>query len=120
MNKFLSVKAMADRYGVSPSTIWRWTQKDRLPKPVHFDDSEHVWSVGAVSGAYDIETVALHEIGHIVGLAHSSVSGAVMAPTVSSNFTKRALTQDDIDGFLELYPEGGEDFYVIGSSVAIF
>ena len=75
-----------------------------LPKPVHFDDSEHVWSIGAAANAFDIETVALHEIGHIVGLAHSSVSNAVMAPTVSPNFTKRALTQDDIDGFRRLYP----------------
>ena len=75
-----------------------------LPKPVHFDDSEHVWSVGAATNAFDIETVALHEFGHIVGLAHSSVANAVMAPTVSSNFTKRALTQDDIDGFRALYP----------------
>ncbi|MFC5379375.1 matrixin family metalloprotease [Aquipuribacter nitratireducens] len=75
-----------------------------LPKPVHFDDTEHTWSVGAVSGAFDIETVALHELGHIVGLAHSSVAGAVMAPTVSANFTKRALTQDDVDGFRRLYP----------------
>ncbi|TLM74526.1 matrixin family metalloprotease [Pseudarthrobacter sp. NamB4] len=75
-----------------------------LPKPVHFDDSEHVWSVGAAPSAFDIETVALHEFGHIVGLAHSSVANAVMAPTVSSNFTKRALTQDDIDGFRALYP----------------
>ena len=75
-----------------------------LPKPVHFDDSEHVWSVGAVANAFDIETVALHELGHIVGLAHSSVAGSVMAPTVSSNFTKRVLTQDDLDGFRSLYP----------------
>jgi hypothetical protein len=75
-----------------------------LPKPVHFDDPEHVWSVGAVAGAFDIETVALHELGHIVGLAHSSVAGAVMAPTVSANFTKRALTDDDISGFRALYP----------------
>ncbi|WP_411374066.1 matrixin family metalloprotease [Arthrobacter sp. MPF02] len=79
-----------------------------LPKPVHFDDSEHVWSVGAVASAFDIETVALHEFGHIVGLAHSSVANAVMAPTVSANFTKRALTQDDIDGFRGLYPRAPE------------
>ena len=92
-----------------------------LPKPVHFDDSEHLWSVGAVAGAFDIETVALHEIGHIVGLAHSSVPGAVMAPTVASNSTKRALTQDDIDGFLSLYPAAASDvdYYVVGSAVVV-
>jgi Matrixin/Putative peptidoglycan binding domain len=74
-----------------------------LPKPVHFDDSEHVWAVGAVADAFDVETVALHELGHIVGLGHSNVPAAVMLPTVSPDFTKRTLTRDDVDGFTALY-----------------
>lgn len=74
-----------------------------LPKPVHFDDTEHTWSIGAVPGAFDVETVALHEIGHILGLAHSSVPGAVMLPSVSSNFAQRTLTEDDIEGVQALY-----------------
>ena len=78
-----------------------------LPKPVHFDDSEHTWNIGAAPNTFDVETVALHEFGHILGLAHSNVAGAVMFPTVSSNFTKRALTQDDIDGVRSLYPGCG-------------
>ena len=75
-----------------------------LPKPVHFDDTEHTWNIGAAPNTFDVETVALHELGHILGLAHSNVAGSVMFPTVSSNFTKRALTQDDIDGVRSLYP----------------
>ncbi len=77
---------------------------DSLPKPLHFDDSEHAWSVGAVPGAFDIETVALHEMGHILGLQHSDVPGSVMFPTVDDNFTKRALTADDLSGIRQLYP----------------
>jgi hypothetical protein len=71
---------------------------------VHFDDSNHVSSMGAASNAFDIEAVALHALGHIVDLARSGVPGAVMLPTVSPNFTKQALTQDDIDGFDAIYP----------------
>jgi protease II len=74
-----------------------------LPKPVHFDDQEHAWRIGAVANAFDVETVALHEIGHILGLAHSSVAGSVMFASVSSNFTKRVLTADDISGVQALY-----------------
>ncbi|MGW2050294.1 matrixin family metalloprotease [Streptomyces sp. NPDC001858] len=74
-----------------------------LPKPVHFDDTEHMWSIGAAVGAFDVETVALHELGHILGLGHSSVAGAVMAPSVGPNSTKTTLTQDDIDGVRNLY-----------------
>ncbi|MGW3353724.1 RICIN domain-containing protein [Nonomuraea rubra] len=81
-----------------------------LPRPIHFDDQENTWSVGAASGAYDVETVALHEIGHILGLQHSAVPGAVMFPTVSSNTTLRALTADDIEGARRLYPIRGPVF----------
>jgi Matrixin/Ricin-type beta-trefoil lectin domain-like/Putative peptidoglycan binding domain len=85
-----------------------------LPKPVHFDDTEHLWSIGAVPGAFDVQTVALHELGHILGLAHSSVFDAVMLPTIGSNLTKRALTQDDIRGVQTLYrpPLGTAAFIV--------
>jgi predicted Zn-dependent protease len=75
-----------------------------LPKPVHFDDSEHQWVVGTAAGSFDVETVGLHELGHILGLQHSDVAGSVMFPTVSSNSTKRALTADDLGGIRELYP----------------
>ena len=35
-----------------------------LPRPCHFDDQEHTWCIGALANQFDIETVALHEIGH--------------------------------------------------------
>lgn len=77
------------------------------PLPIHFDDSEHTWSTTPTSGAgaYDVETVALHEIGHILGLEHSSVSSAVMWPFVSADAQRRSLSQDDIDGFNFLYKD---------------
>jgi hypothetical protein len=78
---------------------------NNLPRPLHFDDSEHAWVRGAVVGSYDIETVALHEIGHLLGLLHSSVAGSVMFASVSSDFTRHALTNDDLSGIRELYPE---------------
>jgi hypothetical protein len=74
------------------------------PTPVHFDDQEHAWADGAVASSFDIETVALHEIGHVLGLQHTTVSGSVMFPSVSSNFTLRALQADDNAGIRALYP----------------
>jgi len=81
-----------------------------LPRPLHFDDQEHAWTVGAAANSYDIETVALHEIGHILGLQHSSIAGAVMFPTVSANATKRVLDADDIEGIRRQYPIRGPIF----------
>lgn len=75
------------------------------PKPVHFDDTEHTWSIGAAADCFDVETVALHEFGHILGLGHSSVGGAVMIPSVAPNMTKRDLAQDDVNGALTLYAD---------------
>ncbi|KAJ9660465.1 hypothetical protein H2198_002583 [Neophaeococcomyces mojaviensis] len=74
------------------------------PLPLHFDDSENIWVDGAVAGAFDIETVALHEIGHCLGLLHSNVPGAVMFPTVSDGFLLRSLQRDDRRGIRRLYP----------------
>ncbi|HKQ74079.1 MAG TPA: RICIN domain-containing protein [Blastocatellia bacterium] len=81
-----------------------------LPRPLHFDDQEHAWCIGAVANQFDVETIALHEIGHLLGLAHSSVAGAVMFPTVSANSTNRVLSPDDHEGILHLYPIRGPVF----------
>lgn len=81
-----------------------------LPRPFHFDDQEHTWCIGSVSGQYDIETIALHEIGHILGLDHSTVSGAVMFKSVSANSTNRVLAPDDLEGIRKLYPLRGPIF----------
>ena len=58
---------------------------------------------GCVSGAY-IEDVGAHELGHALGLSHSSVSEATMNSsygTCSKN--QRTLASDDIAGAKKLY-----------------
>lgn len=67
----------------------------------HYDADER-WAIGAVRNAMDLETVAVHEIGHLLGLGHSSVPDAIMFPTITSGVTKR-LHQDDIQGIRALY-----------------
>lgn len=67
----------------------------------HFDDAE-TWSLTGTGGTFDTETVALHEIGHLLGLDHSSVVGSVMFPSYGG--VRRSLTQDDLDGVRQLYP----------------
>jgi hypothetical protein len=67
----------------------------------HFDEAE-TWSLTGAGATFDVETVALHEIGHLLGLDHSSVVGSVMFPSYGG--VRRALTQDDIDGIRRLYP----------------
>ncbi|KAJ0673065.1 putative matrilysin [Helianthus annuus] len=67
----------------------------------HYDADER-WVVGAVPTAYDVETLALHEIGHLLGLGHSQFSNAIMWATFSPGVTK-GLNSDDIRGIRALY-----------------
>ncbi len=76
--------------------------------PVEFDmeiSSKPSWSVASPtpSSAYDLDTTVLHELGHALGLDHSSDGSAVMFDTASRGESKRVLTPDDIAGMRALY-----------------
>jgi len=66
----------------------------------HFDEAES-WSVALPVTGIDLPTVALHELGHGLGLAHSNVSSAVMYAYYGG--ARRDLTQDDIQGIQSIY-----------------
>lgn len=68
----------------------------------HLDADEH-WCIGPlVAGCMDLGSVALHEIGHLLGLEHSSVKDAIMYPSISDGMAKD-LHGDDIQGINALY-----------------
>jgi hypothetical protein len=66
----------------------------------HFDEFEN-WTVDTPPTGIDLATVALHELGHGLGLRHSSVPSAVMF--ASYDGARRELTRDDIDGIRAIY-----------------
>ncbi|KAK3204187.1 hypothetical protein Dsin_018233 [Dipteronia sinensis] len=68
---------------------------------LHYDADEK-WVNGAVPGGADLMTVGLHELGHVLGLAHSTVEAAIMYPIVPIGHTK-GLNADDIQGIQALY-----------------
>lgn len=56
------------------------------------------------SGEYDIDGIMVHEVGHVIGIGHSNVSGATMYPTVAAcNFNNRTLESDDLAAKNDLY-----------------
>jgi len=91
-----------------------------------FFNSSFQWSVAASGEAnrFDLQSIALHEIGHLSGLGHSALgetelrdgggrrvleAEAVMFPIAftAGSVAGRTLKADDIAGISDLYPDGG-------------
>lgn len=69
-------------------------------------NTAHAWaSLGeSCSGEFYIEGVMVHEVGHLLGIGHSNVSGATMFPSVSScNNGPASIEADDRNAVNDLY-----------------
>ncbi|CAK9308930.1 unnamed protein product [Citrullus colocynthis] len=67
----------------------------------HFN-ADQSFSVQVRYDKYHVRTVALHELGHCLGLGHSNSEDAIMFPSIPPNFSK-GLDMDDVNGLWELY-----------------
>jgi hypothetical protein len=90
-----------------------------------FFNSAFNWSTAGAANRYDVESIAVHEIGHLSGLGHSALgeteltangrrviaAESVMFPLAFSAGTTagRTLRADDIAGISDIYPDGGFD-----------
>jgi hypothetical protein len=73
---------------------------------VYTNTAHQFYSSGepACSGEYDINGIMVHEVGHVIGIGHSNVSGATMYPSVSAcNAANRTLEADDRAARDDLY-----------------
>jgi hypothetical protein len=75
---------------------------------IYFNAVDFQWSVDDTTPAtaLDVQSVAVHEEGHCLGLDHQS-SGTVMAQQVSPGLNRRALTTIDVDALCQKNPAAG-------------
>jgi hypothetical protein len=93
--------------GSAIATTYTWSSGGRtLDTDIIFWDGGFRFftgSSGCSAGLY-IEDIAAHEFGHALGLGHSTVGGATMAPSVSyCAIDMRYLSEDDKQGVEYLY-----------------
>ncbi|CAH1280556.1 unnamed protein product [Diabrotica balteata] len=74
----------------------------------HFDASES-WSINSYRGT-NLFQVAAHEFGHSLGLSHSDVRQALMAPFYRGYAPNFELDSDDIEGIQALYGQKTNKF----------
>jgi hypothetical protein len=113
-----------DRVLASTSFLVDQTNGALLESDIFFN-AGFPWSVAPAgqTGRFDVESIALHEIGHFSGLGHSALgetelregggrrvlsAGAVMFPIAFApgSIASRTLKADDIAGISDLYPDG--------------
>lgn len=97
-----------DSNGYVGETYWWYDATGHLvDADVVFHEGGYRYYTGSgCSGGVYLEDVATHELGHALGLAHSSVAGATMQPAMPSycDLTETTLESDDISGIESLYP----------------
>jgi hypothetical protein len=69
---------------------------------LHFDDAETWTNWSSSHSGTDLLHVAIHEIGHVLGLGHSREKRSIMWPYIQNG--KHDLSEEDIRGILSIYP----------------
>ena len=79
---------------------WSTSGRDEADMAIN---TRYAWTLGCTQqgSAFDLQSVFLHENGHVAGLGHSTDIGAVMYPSYQT--ARCALAQDDKNGIAALY-----------------
>ena len=78
-----------------------------LDADIEVNTANNPVTVGDTGVKFDLQSLLTHEVGHLVGLAHSSDFDATMYASYEAGSTRiRALSPDDVRALCAVYPPG--------------
>ena len=99
----------ADREDSGATTLvtYRAETGEILDADIVFNTRDWEWSTNAAeSGRLNVRAVTVHEVGHLLGLAHTDEEEATMFPRMTvGEIKKSTLHTDDVSGIYTLYEE---------------
>lgn len=92
---------------VALTPVWFFSSGRISDADILFNGKGFHFTTSGDSGRFDVQDVAAHELGHLVGLDHSGWSGGTMYPFVDPTvILHRSLSLDEVTGIRAVYPGG--------------
>lgn len=90
---------------VAVTPVWFSNNGGITDADVLFNGADWEFTTSAAPGAFDVQDVVTHELGHFLGLDHSGWAGATMYPYVDPRVVlHRSLSEDEVHGLRDAYP----------------
>lgn len=89
----------ADKPNEQARTTIYWTGNQIYEGDIRINAKNFSFNYQSNSGTFfgvDLQSLVLHELGHVLGLAHTSDAGSVMAVSLASGLERRAPSAGDL------------------------
>jgi len=92
---------------VAITPVWFYSNGRIADADVLFNGSGFQFTTSQQAGRFDVQDVAVHEIGHLIGLDHTGWAGGSMFPYVDDTvILHRSISEDERHGLRTAYPSG--------------